>query len=93
MLSKRRKIQNRNKYELTIFILFIYFNLYFQINHYRNVNNITVVGRHVPEPCKSFNDFNVDEDIIENLKTCGFEEPTPIQKQAVPLMLEVNKTV
>lgn len=47
----------------------------------------------MPEPCKSFNDFNVDEDIIENLKTCGFEEPTPIQKQAVPLMLEVNKTV
>ncbi|XP_018567286.1 probable ATP-dependent RNA helicase DDX52 [Anoplophora glabripennis] len=59
-----------------------------EINHYRNINNINVVGRHVPEPAKSFDEFKVDEDIIENLKKCGYEEPTPIQKQAVPLMLE-----
>ncbi|XP_072397068.1 probable ATP-dependent RNA helicase DDX52 [Diabrotica undecimpunctata] len=59
-----------------------------KINHYRNINNITVVGRQVPEPCKSFQDFNVDSDIIDNLKKCGYEEPTPIQKQAVPLMLK-----
>ncbi|CAG9855863.1 unnamed protein product [Phyllotreta striolata] len=59
-----------------------------KINHYRNINNITVVGRHIPDPCKSFEDFTVDNDIINNLKQCGFEEPTPIQKQAVPLMLQ-----
>nr|CAI5827021.1 unnamed protein product [Callosobruchus analis] len=58
------------------------------INHYRNINNISVVGRHVPEPSKTFEDFQVDPDIIENLRKCNFEEPTAIQKQAVPLMLE-----
>ncbi|KAJ8946078.1 hypothetical protein NQ314_008978 [Rhamnusium bicolor] len=59
-----------------------------QVNHYRNLNNINVVGRHVPEPSKTFDDYKVDVDIIENLKKCGYKEPTPIQKQAVPLMLE-----
>lgn len=54
------------------------------------MNNINVVGRHVPEPAKSFDEFKVDEDIIDNLRKCGYEEPTPIQKQAVPLMLEVK---
>ncbi|XP_056629660.1 DEAD box protein 52 homolog [Diorhabda sublineata] len=59
-----------------------------KVNHYRNINNITVVGRHVPEPYKSFEEFEVGTDIIKNLNKCGFEEPTPIQKQAVPLMLK-----
>lgn len=58
------------------------------MNHYRNINNINVVGKHVPEPAKTFDDFKVDSDIIENLKKCGYEEPTPIQKQAVPIMLK-----
>ncbi|KAG5896036.1 hypothetical protein JTB14_011031 [Gonioctena quinquepunctata] len=59
-----------------------------KVNHSRNLDNITVVGRRVPEPSQSFSDFKVDADIIENLKKCGYEEPTPIQKQAVPLMLQ-----
>ncbi|CAH0548072.1 unnamed protein product [Brassicogethes aeneus] len=58
------------------------------VNHYRNVNNINVVGRHVPEPAKTFDEFNIAPDLIENLKKCGYSEPTPIQKQAVPVMLE-----
>lgn len=61
-----------------------------KINQYRNQNNINVVGRHVPEPAKTFEDFGVAEDIIENLKKCGYVEPTPIQKQAVPIMLQVS---
>lgn len=44
----------------------------------------------MPEPSREFDDFKVDQDIIENLKKCGYKEPTPIQKQAVPLMLEVS---
>lgn len=57
------------------------------------MHNITVVGRHVPEPCKNFIDFQVDEDIINNLEKSGYSEPTPIQKQAVPLMLKVSYTL
>ncbi|XP_030756350.1 probable ATP-dependent RNA helicase DDX52 [Sitophilus oryzae] len=59
-----------------------------EINHYRNINNISVVGRHVPNPARAFRDFNIDEDIKQNLIKCGYTEPTPIQKQAVPIMLQ-----
>ncbi|KAF7266128.1 hypothetical protein GWI33_020500 [Rhynchophorus ferrugineus] len=59
-----------------------------EINHYRNVNNISVVGRHIPNPARVFSDLNIDKDIQENLIKCGYSEPTPIQKQGVPVMLE-----
>ncbi|KAL1488193.1 hypothetical protein ABEB36_015150 [Hypothenemus hampei] len=59
-----------------------------EVKHYRNANNISVVGRRIPDPVRSFEQFNVDESIIENLKKCGYVEPTPIQKQAVPILLE-----
>ncbi|RZB39793.1 ATP-dependent RNA helicase DDX52, partial [Asbolus verrucosus] len=63
-----------------------------EINHYRNLNRITVVGRHVPEPLKTFDEFPVGQSIIDNLKNCGYEEPTPVQKQAIPIMLQVLVT-
>ncbi|KAL3285424.1 hypothetical protein HHI36_019526 [Cryptolaemus montrouzieri] len=59
-----------------------------RINHYRNINQISVVGKNAPEPAYTFDNFQIDKDIIENLKLCGYTEPTPIQKQAVPIMLE-----
>ncbi|CAG9767505.1 unnamed protein product [Ceutorhynchus assimilis] len=59
-----------------------------EINRYRNQNSISVVGRRIPNPARSFDDFSVDQSIIKNLIKCGYEEPTPIQKQAVPIMLE-----
>lgn len=27
--------------------------------------------------------------MIENIKNCGYKEPTAIQKQAIPIMLQV----
>lgn len=48
-----------------------------------------MVGKHVPEPAKTFDDFNIDQVLINNLKNCGYVDPTPVQKQAVPIMLLV----
>lgn len=59
-----------------------------EVRHYRNVNNISVVGRQIPDPIKLFGEFQVDQDLIKNLNSCGYEEPTPIQKQAVPILLK-----
>ncbi|XP_060521054.1 DEAD box protein 52 homolog isoform X2 [Cylas formicarius] len=59
-----------------------------EVNRYRNMHGISVVGKNLPAPARSFNDFLVDQDIIENLKMCGYEEPTSIQKQAVPILLQ-----
>ncbi|XP_022901793.2 probable ATP-dependent RNA helicase DDX52 [Onthophagus taurus] len=59
-----------------------------EINRYRNENNISVVGKNIPEPAKTFDDFKLSNDLIENIKSCGYSEPTSIQKQAIPIMLE-----
>jgi ATP-dependent RNA helicase RhlE len=36
----------------------------------------------------TFNDFNFNQLLQEGLDTMGYKEPTPIQKQAIPLILE-----
>ena len=35
----------------------------------------------------NFNDFNLSEGILKAIVEMGFEEPSPIQKQAIPTML------
>ncbi|KRT80864.1 helicase, partial [Oryctes borbonicus] len=59
-----------------------------KMNQYRNENNISVVGRHVPDPIKCFNELtSVSTNLLDNVAECGYTEPTPIQKQAIPIML------
>jgi superfamily II DNA/RNA helicase len=36
----------------------------------------------------TFHDFNLDEKLIEGLQSMGFNTPTPIQEQAIPIVLE-----
>ena len=36
----------------------------------------------------TFEDLNLDKKILSALKDMGFEEPSPIQKGAIPLALE-----
>lgn len=36
----------------------------------------------------SFADFNLDPQILESLQRIGYESPTPVQKDAIPLILE-----
>ena len=35
-----------------------------------------------------FEDFNLSKEILESVSDIGFEEPTPIQISAIPLVLE-----
>ncbi|XP_008547010.3 probable ATP-dependent RNA helicase DDX52 [Microplitis demolitor] len=63
-----------------------------RINHFRNKNRISVIGRHVPKPIESFDElgvaYNIPEDLLKNIKECNYSSPTPIQMQALPIMLE-----
>ena len=51
------------------------------------------VGNNVPAPVETFqeltNRYNVSQTIINNLTSSGYTEPTPIQMQAIPIMLQV----
>lgn len=59
-----------------------------KVNQFRNENNISVVGRHVAKPLQIFDDAVINTDIIKNLAKMGYQQPTPIQKQAIPVMLD-----
>ncbi|XP_032680902.1 probable ATP-dependent RNA helicase DDX52 isoform X2 [Odontomachus brunneus] len=63
-----------------------------KINHLRNLNRISVTGSHVPKLITDFEElktnYRVPENLINNLKTCNYNYPTPIQMQAMPVLLE-----
>ena len=45
------------------------------------------MGEDVPRPVKSFAHFGFDDRLMNAIKKENFAEPTPIQKQAVPVAL------
>ena len=64
------------------------------MNHIRNVHRIHVYGTDIPEPCESFDklssDYKLHSRIIQNIQSVGYVTPTPIQIQAIPVMLHVS---
>ncbi|KAJ9590059.1 hypothetical protein L9F63_016821, partial [Diploptera punctata] len=63
-----------------------------QVRHFRNLNRISVIGSAVPPPVDSFQklqeDFNISPTLLQNVLASGYTEPTPIQMQAIPIMLQ-----
>ncbi|XP_022145743.1 DEAD-box ATP-dependent RNA helicase 57 [Momordica charantia] len=58
---------------------------------FRKKYNIHVSGNNVPSPLQNFAElstrFECDSYLIRNLVELGFKEPTPIQRQAIPVLL------
>lgn len=59
------------------------------------MNHISVTGSRVPKLILEFDElktnYQVSETLLNNMKNSGYMYPTPIQKQAIPIMLEVSK--
>ncbi|KAL2330776.1 hypothetical protein Fmac_018357 [Flemingia macrophylla] len=49
---------------------------------------ITVEGRDVPKPVKTFHDAGFPEYVMQEIAKAGFTEPTPIQSQGWPMALK-----
>ncbi len=66
----------------------------FQISHIRHKYHIHIHGSDVPDPTETFqqmhDEYGLHKQILENLETAGFTKPTPVQIQAVPVMLHVR---
>lgn len=66
---------------------------FFQINHFRNKHKIYVQGTDLPEPIATFEqlreEYKIHAKIMHNIEAFGFQAPTPIQMQAIPIMLHV----
>lgn len=58
------------------------------------MNHISVTGSHVPKLILEFDElktnYQVSDKLLNNMKNCGYIYPTPIQMQAIPIMLEVS---
>ncbi|RZC02347.1 DEAD-box ATP-dependent RNA helicase 20, partial [Glycine soja] len=59
-----------------------------EVNEYRQQREITVEGRDIPKPVKSFHDAGFPEYVMEEITKAGFTEPTPIQSQGWPMALK-----
>jgi len=63
-----------------------------KINQFRRKHKIHVKGTDIPDPMDSFTElksrFGISKTLIKNITNCGYEEPTPIQMQAVSIMMK-----
>ncbi|OMO66308.1 hypothetical protein COLO4_30652 [Corchorus olitorius] len=59
-----------------------------EVEEYRRRREITVEGRDVPKPVKSFNDMGFPDYVLQEITKAGFVEPTPIQAQGWPMALK-----
>jgi ATP-dependent RNA helicase DDX46/PRP5 len=59
-----------------------------EVNEYREeLESIKVRGKNCPKPIKSWAQCGVSVKILDILKRNGFEKPTPIQAQGVPIIM------
>lgn len=68
-------------------------DFFFQINQFRNKHKIYIQGTDLPEPIATFDqlreEYKIQSKIMQNIEAFGFQAPTPIQMQAIPVMLHV----
>ncbi|XP_062396344.1 probable ATP-dependent RNA helicase DDX52 [Sardina pilchardus] len=62
-----------------------------KINQTRGRNKIHVHGTDIPDPVCTFDElqkeYQLDSKVLQNILTGGYETPTPIQMQAIPVMM------
>lgn len=65
--------------------------------HLRKSNKIDVCGEDIPAPVQTFEEmatrYKLPSILIENMKKAGYDKPTPIQMQAIPLMMERRELI
>lgn len=83
LIKKKKKVMTEDKLKMIELE---------EVNRFRNLNKINVIGKKPPKPFDNFDnltkDYKISNLIVENVKKCGYTSPTPIQMQAMPIMLE-----
>ncbi|XP_050351327.1 probable ATP-dependent RNA helicase DDX52 [Nymphalis io] len=68
-----------------------------QQNQFRNEHGIKAVGRHIPNTLTDFSElvtkYKVAQSLVDTVSQCGYSEPTPVQRQAIPCLLEGRQIV
>lgn len=60
----------------------------------RNKHKIHILGTDLPDPIATFQqleqEYKINSRLLQNILDSGFQTPTPIQMQAIPVMLHVS---
>lgn len=46
---------------------------------------LEILGGKIPNPYRSWEDSDLNKEILEIIDKVGYKEPTPIQRQAIPI--------
>ena len=60
---------------------------------WRASKQIVVTGSGVPKPCLTFEEASMPEYVLSEVLKCGFDKPTPIQRQGWPMALKGKNMV
>ncbi|XP_053992989.1 uncharacterized protein LOC128884032 [Hylaeus volcanicus] len=55
---------------------------------FREDYEIYIKGGRVPPPIRKWSESGLPQQLLDAIKKCGYEKPTPIQMQAIPISLE-----
>ena len=55
---------------------------------FREDYNISTKGGRIPNPMRGWTDYEMQDEILKVIKGLGYDEPTPIQRQAIPIGLQ-----
>jgi len=56
---------------------------------FREDYNISIKGGRIPNPIRNWEESSISENIKKIIAEVGYKEPTPIQRQAIPIGLLV----
>ncbi|GMT18295.1 hypothetical protein PFISCL1PPCAC_9592 [Pristionchus fissidentatus] len=55
---------------------------------FREDFNITIKGGKIPKPMRDWHEAGINEEVLSTILKVGYKEPTPIQRQAIPIGLQ-----
>ncbi|KAK9878428.1 hypothetical protein WA026_022068 [Henosepilachna vigintioctopunctata] len=55
---------------------------------FREDYNITIKGGKIPEPIRNWKESGIQKELLEIIEKVGYREPTPIQRQAIPIGMQ-----
>ncbi|SIO73833.1 DEAD-box ATP-dependent RNA helicase [Babesia microti strain RI] len=60
---------------------------------FREDYSICVKGGRIPPPMRSWDESKLPKELLEAVKVAGYNKPTPIQMQAIPIALEMRDLI
>ncbi len=75
-----------NLLRLILYVLFSGISKGINFDDYKNIK-VNVTGDNIPPKINTFADAHLRDLLMNNLQRCKYDDPTPVQKYAIPIIL------